>query len=250
MNLELTHQIKMVGACLTVANDTDNQPAWQGQPPADFEADIAQVGADYEAVLQKDALADGATGGAGDAKAQAEAVLEDAAFKLARALANHFKKTGNLDNLGKVDFTKTDIVRLRNQDLLDQSTALRDLATAVQAEPGAAGRGVTPARIAALTAAIAGYKAVMNLPRGQVVNRSTLKQEVATDVAALVSKVTAMDDLVVQFDGTPQGRRFAAAWKQARMIVDNGGGGHAAAPAPTPATTTSTNPVPAPTPAK
>jgi hypothetical protein len=248
MNLELTGQIKMVGACITVANDNNNQPVWKGQPPLDFETDITALGAGYEAVLQKDALADGATGGAGDAKSQAETVLENTAFILARALANHFKKTGDLDHLGKVNFTKTDIVRLRNQDLLDQSTAIRDLGAATVAEPDAAGRGVTPARVAALTAAIGGFKAVMNNPRGQVVNRSTLKKEVATDVAALVSAVTDMDDLVMQFDGTDAGKRFIEAWKRARNIVISGGG-HNAAPAPTPPSPTATTTAPASAPA-
>jgi hypothetical protein len=223
MNLELTRDITMVGACLNVANDKNYLTVWKGQSPADFEADILAAGADYEAVLQKDALADGATGGAGDAKALAEAVLEDAAFKLARALANHFKKTGNLDALGQVDFNKTDIVRLRNQDLVDQSTAIRDLGTAAQAEPGAA--------------AIKGFKDVMNNPRGQVVNRSTLKKEVETDVAALVTDVTDMDDLVLQFDGTDAGKRFIEAWKRARIIVDTGGG-HSNTPTPPPAPAT------------
>ncbi len=234
MNLELTNQIKMVGACITVANDKSYQPVWKGQPPLDFETDLTALGTDYEAVLQKDALADGATGGAGDAKSQAEAALENAAYIMARALANHFKKTGNLDSLGKVDFTKTDIVKLRNQDLLDQTTAIRDLAAAAQAEPDAAGRGVTAARLATLTAALAAFKGLMSSPRGQIVNRSTLKKEVETDVAALVSAVTDMDDLVMQFDGTPAGQRFIAAWKQARMIV-NTGGGHSSTPTPTPA---------------
>jgi hypothetical protein len=237
MNLELTGQIKMVGACITVANDKNNLPVWKGQPPLDFETDITALGVNYEAVLQKDAQADGATGGAGDAKSQAETILEIAAFILARALANHFKKTGNLDSLGRVNFTKTDIVKLRNQDLLDQSTAIRDLGTATVAEPGAAGRGVTAARVAALTAAIGGFKGVMNNPRGQIVNRSTLKKEVATDVAALVTSVNDLDDLVLQFDGTDAGKRFIAAWKRARNIVDSGGGGGATPTPPAPPVT-------------
>jgi len=36
--------------------------------------------------------------------------------------------------------------------------------------------------------------------------------------------VEAIDDLVMQFDGTPARRNFIAAWKQARMIVDGGHG--------------------------
>ena len=39
-----------------------------------------------------------------------------------------------------------------------------------------------------------------------------------------MSLVEAIDDLVVQFDGTPAGRTFIAAWKQARIIVDGGHG--------------------------
>ena len=190
---------------------------------------------DYAAVTAKAALADAASGGAGDAKAQAETALEDAAFILARALANHFKKTNNLEKLAQVDVTKSEIVQLRQQDLLDKTTAIRDLATATVAEPGAAGRGVTPARITTLTNAINAFTAVMNLPRGQIVNRSTLLKEVDTDTADLLEQVADLDDLVLQFDGTDAGKRFIEAWKHARIIVDTGGG-HAGGTPPTPPT--------------
>src|ERR1035441_6355485 len=56
MNLELTHDITMVGACINVANDKNYLTVWKGQPPADFETDLTGLGADYEAILQKDAL--------------------------------------------------------------------------------------------------------------------------------------------------------------------------------------------------
>lgn len=183
---------------------------------------------------QKAALADGASGGAGDAKAQAEAALEDAAYVLARALANHFKKTNNLEKLAQVDVTKSEIVQLRQQDLLDKTTAIRNLATTAQAEPGADGRGVTAARLTTLTNAINAFTGVMNLPRGQIVNRSTLLKEVDTDTADLLEQVADLDDLVLQFDGTDAGKRFIEAWKRARIIVDTGGG-HGSAP-PTPPT--------------
>jgi hypothetical protein len=170
----------------------------------------------------------------GEHRHRAETALENAAFILARALANHFKKKGDLDNLGKVDATKTDIVRLRKQVLLDKATAILNLASAAVSDPAAAGRGVTAARIATLTAAIAAFGKVMNTPRGQIVNKSALLREVETDTAALVQLATDMDDLTLQFDGTDAGKRFIEAWKRARIIVDTGGG-HAATP-PTPPT--------------
>ena len=98
----------------------------------------------------------------------------------------------------------------------------------------AAGRGVTAARIATLTAAIAAFGKVMNTPRGQIVNKSALLREVETDTAALVQLATDMDDLALQFDGTDAGKRFIEAWKRARNIVDTGGG-HSGTP-PTPPT--------------
>ncbi|HEY5504942.1 MAG TPA: hypothetical protein VIK28_07270, partial [Sedimentisphaerales bacterium] len=94
--------------------------------------------------------------------------------------------------------------------------------------------GVTAARIATLTAAIAAFGKVMNTPRGQIVNKSALLREVETDTAALVQLATDMDDLALQFDGTDAGKRFIEAWKRARIIVDTGGG-HSGTP-PTPPT--------------
>jgi hypothetical protein len=241
MNLRLANQLTMAGACLTVANSADYKPVWLGKEPADFEADIAQLGADYGAVISKSAQAEASGGGAADAKAVAEEALENAAHVLARALANHFKKSGNLTNRAKVDVTKTEIVELRNQDLIAKTTEIRDLALAAQAEPGAAGRGVTAARTAVLTGAITSFSGLMSAPRGQIVNRSTLLKEVETDVASVVEQVRDLDDLVLQFDGSELGRRFIEAWKRARIIVDTGGG-HAATPEPTPTPTPTPNP--------
>ena len=225
----------MVGACITVANSTDYKPVWTGNPPADFGTDMVQLQTGYGNVTVLAAQADAATGG-GDASAAAETALENAAFILARSLANHFKKNGDLDNLGKVNVTKTDIVRLRKQVLLDKATAILNLASAAVSDPNAAGRGVTAARIATLTAAIAAFGKVMNTPRGQIVNKSALLREVETDTAALVQLATDMDDLALQFDGTDAGKRFIEAWKRARNIVDSGGGHSGTTPTP-PATT-------------
>jgi hypothetical protein len=232
MNSRTQNQLNMVGACITVANSADYQPVWTGNPPADFTADMATLQTSYGSVTALAAQADAATGGGGDASSAAETTLENAAFILARALANHFKKNGDLDNLGKVNLTKTNIVRLRKQMLLDKATAILNLASAAVSDPNAAGRGVTAARIATLTAASAAFGKVMNAPRGEVANKSALLREVETDTAALVQLVTDMDDLVVQFDGTDAGLRFIEAWKRARVIVDAGGGHTGTPPAP------------------
>lgn len=224
MRSRLQNQLNMVGACLTVAQSAEYQPAWDGQDPEDFGTGLAQLQSGYGDLTARAAQAEAATGGAADAKALAESALEDTAFVLARALAVHFKKTGDLTRRGKVDLSHRDLVKLRAQDLLTQATAIRDLATVAAAEPDAAKRGVTAARVATLSAALTAYARVMNLPRGEIVNRGTILREVETDAATLLDGLHDLDDLVVQFDGTEAGRSFIAAWKRARIIVDAGGG--------------------------
>jgi len=224
MRLRASNQLNMIGTCITVANSDDYKPVWAGNPPADFGNDLATVTADYGETNTKAAQAEAATGGAADVKAMAEAALEDAAYVLARALTNHFKKTGALDLRAKVDLSKSEIVQLRNQDLVVKTTEIRDLGTAAQSDAGAAGRGVTAARVATLTAAIGAFQKAINTPRGQIVNRSTLLKEVETDVASLLEQLRDMDDLVLQFGESDAGKRFVEAWKRARIIVDVGGG--------------------------
>ncbi len=224
MKSRLQNQLNMVGTCITVANGKEHKPVWDGQPPLAFTTDLADLTAKYQKINAAHALAKATTGGGGDEKASAESALVTAAYTLARACASYFRKIGDADRRGKVNFTRTDIVSLRDRDLIAQATAIRDIADAAVTQPGAADRGITTANIATLTSAITVFEAKLNMPRGQVVNRSTLLKEVAKDAATLLEDLSDLDDLIPQFASTPDGQRFAQAWKNARIIVDAGHG--------------------------
>jgi hypothetical protein len=234
MNLRTSNYLNMIKTCLDTANDEEHQPTWSGQPPTDFTTDIYDLGLKYNGAMAKAALAEGTPGG-GDQKALAETALENAAYVLARALSNHYKKTGNLDDRSKVNMTKSAIVRLRHNNLISKATQIRDLATAATSDPTAAGRGVTAARISTLSDAIVAFSAVQSLPRDQTVNRGTILRDLDTDVAEMVASLEDMDELVDQFDTTEEGLQFIEAWRRARIIVDltAGGGGETPTP-PTP----------------
>lgn len=104
-------------------------------------------------------------------------------------------------------------MKLRTQELVNKAIVIRDLGTAAVSQADAAKRGVTAVRVAALTAAITAFSNVMNSPRGEIVNRSALLREVETEIAALLDRLSDLDDLVLQFDGTEAGQRFNEAWK-------------------------------------
>ena len=224
MNDRITNQLNMVSACLTVADRPEYNAVWVGQPTLDFSADLSAIRGEYQGIITASALADAATTGPAAAKDIAETNLENAAYTLARACTAHYRKTGNMTDLAKVDLEKSDIKKLRDQALVTTSTLIRDLAQAASTQPGAVGRGVNPVRITTLTNALNAFSALLNAPRGTIANRAALKRDIETRVAGLVSMVEAIDDLVVQFDTTPAGRTFIAAWKQARIIVDGGHG--------------------------
>ncbi len=224
MNDQITNQLDMVGTCLNVADKLENYAVWNCQPPLDFGTDLSMIRGEYQSIRDLSVLADAATTGPADAKATAETALENAAYTLSRACVAHFRKTGNMTDLAKVDLKKGAIQKLRDQALVTTGTLIRELAQTASTQPGAVNRGVSAARITTLTNAVNTFSGLLNAPRGQIVSRSALKREIATRVAGLLGMVEAIDDLVLQFDTTPAGRNFIAAWKQARIIVDGGHG--------------------------
>lgn len=224
MNDILANQLDMVKTCITLANRPENTPVWQGQPPLDFAADLARLEAGYTAARALAMQADTDTTGDTDEKAAAEDRLEYLALQLARALSNHFKKTGNPGDRAKVNIPKRALVRLRDQALITKTTEIRDLALQARDESGAAGRGVTTDKINALTAAIGVFDALSRAPRTSRGTAASKRRELTTQVAALLEQTADLDDLVAQMDATVPGRAFIAAWKQARIIIDAGRG--------------------------
>jgi len=245
MNIRSQQIMNMAGSCLGVALHPDYKPVWFNQEPLAFGAELAEAEAAYASATTKAALAEASAGGAADAKAVAENLVEVRAHRMARALCSHFTRHGDLDRLGRVNLSRSAFSRLRKQELVNQATAIRDIASSVLGEPDADHRGLTSASVDALKAAITAYSNVLNLPRSQSVNQGTLLKESDTEVAALARRFRALSDLVIQFGDTEQGARFVEAWRRARIILDSG---RSSASSST-AQTTPATPTPSPEPA-
>ena len=192
--------------------------------------------------------ADTDNSGETDAKAAAEDAMEKLTLQLAAALLNHFKKTGNTSDLAKVTFPKRALVRLRDHILITKCTEIRDLAIQARDESGALGRGVTQAKITALTDAIALFDDLQRKPRTSIGGSATKRRELVTGVADLVEQLSDLDDLVAQLEPTAPnapsvtGRSpeavaaFIADWKRQRKVIDAGHGPSEEDQPPTPPT--------------
>ena len=222
MNDSLTNRLRSVKACIATANLDENRPVWEGKAPLGFGEDLAELTADTAVAEDIAARASSAAKGYADAKDEAEGPLETLCYKSSRALSSHFKKSGDLTRLAKVNFKLGYYQKLRDQHLIAAATDLIAIGTTASSETGADKRGVTPALIAELQAARDKFASIDSAPRTGIVNRSTLLKDLDAKVAALMEKLDDLDDLVIQYDGTPAGRHFIAAWRQARLIVDSG----------------------------
>lgn len=224
MNDETINRLNMIGACLTLADLPESRAVWDGQPPLAFDEGYTTLAADYATALEISQEAGSDISGTTDAKANAERALEDLAYRLARALTGYFRKIGDAEHLAKVNVTRSSIVRLRHQQLTHRTTEIRDLAQSVVAAPTAVNYAITTPRITELTTAITAFETLRNAPRGAIAARSGTRDELVTQVAALVETVRELDDHVLQFPDSPATRTFATAWKTARIVVDAGHG--------------------------
>jgi hypothetical protein len=235
MNAPLQNRLNMIGACVTFANDADNLAIWQNQAPLDLTADMATLVTLLTAASDIASQLAGAITGIAESKDAAETAIEDRSHLLARAVFNHCRKTGDLENGGRVNLSKSAIQRLRDQDLLATARDIRDIAQAKVAEPGAAGRGIIAAAITAVTGGIDAFAAVVNAPRSTIASRAALNRELTTRVAACMDHIRNVDDLGLQPTG-PGAAEFISGWQQARPIVDAGSGpGELPQPPPPPA---------------
>ena len=145
-------------------------------------------------------------------------------------------------------FPKRALVRLRDQILITKCTEIRDLAMQARDESGALGRGVTTAKITALTAAITLFDDLQRKPRTSIGGSATKRRELETGVADLVEQLADLDDLVAQLEPTAPsapsitGRSpeavaaFIADWKRQRKVIEAGHGPTEQAQPPTPPT--------------
>ena len=147
-------------------------------------------------------------------------------------------------------FPKRALVRLRDQILITRCTEIRDLAMQARDESGASGRGVTMAKITALTAAIALFDDLQRKPRTSIGGSATKRRELVTGTADLIEQLADLDNLVAQLEPTAPsapsvtGRSpeavaaFIADWKRQRKVIDAGHGPHRRRPTAHPARAT------------
>ena len=237
MKNELTNRLGMFNTSLTTLNKDTYKAVWFQKDPKIFTAKVAEAGqavADLSDFCEKQSTI--ITGSAED-KAREAAEAEDAAHPIARALVQWFRDAKDETNAAKVDLSLSDLRRLRDQNLLAQLNITLALAQAITGGAKAAQAvdyGLTPAKITALAKEITDFANIINAPQANIADRKSLTAQLRVKFNEVEEKFAALDDLILNFNGTVAGDALVAAYQAARVVRDLGGSPTKPTPSPTP----------------
>ncbi len=233
MNDIINNIIVTIRARFTCLEKSENLTLWKDKAPLKFteKAALAETtfGIFTEIARKQSAVI---TGNAQD-KLREEKELEDEAYKIARAVVNCARDDKDETLAAKYDFPISSWRRLRNEALLQRARDLETDATALTAGPHAieaAKYGITATSIAKLKKEGDDYHRCITAPRDAISERTILTADLQTKSREILDLFDQMDDLALQFKGTPAGDSFVTAYLASGLIIERGRGPSAPTP--------------------
>ena len=236
----LSNKKDSFNASLKVADDKENLPIWQNKAPLAFGTKLELTRAAVTALGSAGAEQSAPTGGSTDALRLLRKDFETALHPLARATFRYLKDAGNLEDAAKVDITPSDLHDARAGARAGIGETVLDLAeplTVAKNNAPAPGEtyGITAANFTKVDDLWSRYSTAVGAPAGKRAKHKALTDALPGQSATTEEMFAVLDDLILQFRGTPAGDRFVDAWFNARRVVDLGRRAAKAAPAPAPA---------------
>lgn len=241
MNNIITNKLNSFTTTLNVADSAEFTGIWTGQSPENFAEGIAEVRLMLKATASKGADQSASITGDAEALKTLRVEFERWLHILARATFQTLTRVGRTDDAAKADITPTDLLRARALALAGIGETVLDLAEPLSVAPAGGGdplgkkAGVIPVLVARVDELWNRFGTAVGAPAGARAKRKALTDQLPNDVRAIEAKFAALDDLVIQFGGTPAGGAFVDAWFNARKVVDLGRRAAKPAPVPVPA---------------
>jgi hypothetical protein len=228
----IANKVTSFSATLGVADKPEHQVIWQNQPPQAFTDGLALARASTAALIKTGAQQSAPITGVGAAFKALRKDFEAGLYRMARATFQCLTKLGNTVDAAKVDLSPTDLHDARGVALAGLGETVLDLAEPLT-QPPAPGTafGITTASVAVVNDLWSRYSTAVGAPVSARSKRKAQTTDLSAQCAATEAQYAVLDDLVVQFDGTPAGKQFVETWFAARNVVELGTH-HAQPPAP------------------
>ena len=228
MKNTIADKIVSFNASLAVADQPDNQPLWQNQPPLAFNDGLGVARASVTALVQAAAKQSIKTTGATGALRGLRTQFEKSLHPIARATFQCLTKLGRTEDAAKVDLSPTDLHDARAIALAGLGETVLELAEPLSKSPAAgqpasgAAYGLTDATVAATDDLWHRFSTAVGAPGGARSARKAKTNALPVQTAAVEAQFAVLDDLIVQFNATPAGQHFVDAWFNARRVIDTG----------------------------
>ena len=211
-------QIDQYDMLLSVENHfEDNSAKWNTNVPltnakTDFSARLTELATQVALQLENPT-------GATAEKAAAREMLEGMAFRISAAVRGYAAQATLKDLYRRVDFSKTDLVRFRDAELVGVVSNLAEDAQSVVTE--LADFGVDAAAIEALQTAKTTFGALMKNPTEAIAKRKAATDKIATLLPPLMDFLTTrMDNLMVAISAAQP--EFVDIYHNVRAINETG----------------------------
>jgi len=217
---------------LNCLDKPEHVAVWSNRPPLKFTEKAGAVRTAMAELVDMAGRQSAPTTGNAAEKRKEEAELEDAAHRIGRAVVSFCSDRGDAVTAEKYDITLSGWRRLRDEALIGKARQLEADATALLGISESEDYGLTAAAVAALASETDDYQALVATPRRAISERHVLTASLnpkSREVAALFDQ---LDDLALQFAGTPEGDAFVTAWQAAGRVIRRGQGPLAEPPAP------------------
>lgn len=201
-----------------LCNRPSYQPLWSGL--AAFAANFNAFAGRVEIIQTLAKVQSTPREGITAEKAKVAGWLVDSTLEVAGAVKAYATVGNNLELLAKVDFSRTDMERLRDTETDDRAQLVHDVATKNLGSLG--DYGITQLKLDNLQGRIDAYAAVVQSPRTARAEGRSITESLAESfrVADGILK-NVLDPLMLQFKaGNPE---FYAAYQAARVIIDQPG---------------------------
>ena len=228
MKDSFVNRLAMFQTCLRTLNSPEHKTVWFEQRPVIFTTKVRQA---TEAVAELEELGrkqEADTKGAAQDKQREEAEMVDAAHVFGSTLAIWFRDQSDEQDAAQVDLSPSAWRALRNQQFLEKARLTRDLGQAVVAGPQAeeaAAYGITAEEIERLGKEIEDYANVITAPQQGIAERKARTGQLGDRFSEVSGFFDVLDKLVLQFQHTPEGRDFVAAYQTSRVVRDLGRSG-------------------------
>ncbi len=157
----------------------------------------------------------------------AELALEDAAHPLARALRLLLVAQNNLTDAAQWELQLSDWRKMQETALLNRAKALHTalLPHTTGTPPAGEPYGIIAAATTALNTKITAYEAVLGAPASARSTRKAKTADLRPRFRAVDALLEGMDDLIIQFTGTPEKDLFVDGYFNSRRIGGSNSGG-------------------------